>query len=123
MTVTVATLDFVGSAAEVAVIETKAGVGTVGGAVYKPLEEMLPQVAPLQPVPLTLHDTAVLAFPLTVAVNCWLAPIKSFAVAGETLTDIGGSTTTVAVPDFVGSAAEVATTETCAGLGTAEGAV
>ena len=47
----------------------------------------------------------------------------TLAVAGETETAIGTVTVTVATADFVGSAAEIAVTVTCAGLGTADGAV
>jgi len=36
----------------------------------KPLVEIDPQAAPLHPLPLTLHDTAVFDVPVTVAMNC-----------------------------------------------------
>ena len=70
MIVTVAVLDFVASATEVAVTETCADLGTAAGAKYSPPEVMEPQVAPLQPLPAMLHDTAVFVVPPTVAVNC-----------------------------------------------------
>jgi len=70
-----------------------------------------------------LHDTAVFDVPVTVAVNCWWPPVRSCAVVGEIVTATGGIIVTDAVLDFVGSAAEVAVTDTCGGLGTAEGAV
>jgi hypothetical protein len=47
---------FEGSASGVAVICTVAGVGGNVGAVYKPPEEIVPQAAPVQPEPETLHE-------------------------------------------------------------------
>jgi hypothetical protein len=67
--VTTAEAFFVGSATEVAVTETCAGLGTLDGAVYMPLPEMVPQDAPLQPLPPTAHETPVLVVPVTVAEN------------------------------------------------------
>ena len=69
--VKVAEPDFVESATEVAVTDTCAGFGTADGAVYRPLVEIVPHVEPLQPLPATVHDTAVLVVPVTAAVNCW----------------------------------------------------
>jgi hypothetical protein len=123
MIVTEAVSDFVGSATEVALTDTWGGLGTADGAVYSPLVDIVPQVAPLQPLPTTLHDTAMFDVPVTVAVNCWWPPVSSCAVAGETVTETGGMIVTDAVADFVGSAAEVAVTDTWGGLGIAEGAV
>ena len=60
---------------------------------------------------------------VTVAVNCCVAFALTLAVAGETETATGIVTVTVAAADFVVSAAEIAVTVTCAGLGTADGAV
>ena len=57
-TVTVADADLVESATEVAVTVTMAGLGTLAGAVYTPLELTVPQFAPVQPVPETLQVTA-----------------------------------------------------------------
>ena len=68
--VTVAVFDFVGSATEVAVTATWAGLGTATGAVNKPLDEIDPQVAPEHPAPLTPQVTALFDVPVTVAVNC-----------------------------------------------------
>lgn len=69
-TVTVALADFVGSATEVAVTITCAELGTAAGAAYKPLGEIVPQLLPEQPLPLTFHVTLVLDVPPTVALNC-----------------------------------------------------
>ena len=77
----------------------------------------------MQPLPAMLHDTAEFDVPMTVAVNCWWPPVSSCAVAGETVTETGGTTVTEAVADFVGSATEVAVIDTCGGLGTVDGAV
>ncbi|PYU51271.1 MAG: hypothetical protein DMG48_10525 [Acidobacteria bacterium] len=60
---------------------------------------------------------------VTVAVNCCIAFTLTFAVVGEMETAMGGKTVTVAVADFVMSATEIAETVTCAGIGTADGAV
>ena len=84
---------------------------------------MVPQAVPLQPLPDSLQVTAVFEVFNTAAVNCCCAPVTSWAVAGEIDTEIGGMTVTVAVLDFVGSATEVAMTDTCAGLGAVAGAV
>jgi hypothetical protein len=48
--------------------------------------------------------------------------VTTWAFAGETLTATGGATVTVAEPDDVWSALEIAFTVTCAGFGTEEGA-
>jgi hypothetical protein len=84
---------------------------------------MVPHVAPVHPLPATLHDTVVFDVLVTVAVNCWWPRVRSCAVMGETVTETGGTIVTEAVADLVGSAVEVAVTDTCAGLGTADGAV
>ena len=69
----------------------------------RPLLEMVPPVA--------VHVTAVLLLPVTVALNCCVAPVCSVAAVGEMLTEITGACTfTVALADFVVSAAEVAVT-------------
>ena len=114
---------FVGSATEVAVTETCAGLGTAGGAVYSPPLETVPHAAPLHPLPLTFQETAVLLVPVTAAVNCWLRPALIWADFGETLTVTGGATVPVADPDLVGSATEVAVMVICVEAGTEAGAV
>ena len=52
--------------------------GGVGGALYKPLEEIVPLALP----PLTYHHTTVSAAPVTVAVNCFVVPAATEAVFG-----------------------------------------
>ena len=68
--VTEADADLLGSDTLVAVIVKVAGEGAVAGAVYSPLEEIVPQVAPLQPVPDAVQVTAMFDVPVTEAANC-----------------------------------------------------
>jgi len=76
VTVMVAEADFVASVTEVAVRVTVAGVGAVAGAVYFPVASIVPQLAPVQPVPERLQVTAWLApLGLTVAMNCCTPPV------------------------------------------------
>jgi hypothetical protein len=71
--------------------------------VYIPLEETLPPVAD--------QVTPVLLLPVTVAVNCCVAPVESEAEPGEIATATTGAlTVTVAEADLVESAALVAFT-------------
>jgi len=63
----------------------------------RPLVDIVPQAAPLQPLPMMLHDTAVFDVPVTVAVNCWWPPVRSCAVVGEIVTATGGIIVTDAV--------------------------
>ncbi len=97
MTVTADEADLVLSAALVAV--TVYGPAVLG-AVYRPLEEMVP--------PLVDQLTAVFVVPLTVAVNCCVAPLSRDAVAGEMEIETGAFTVTAAEADLVVSAVLVA---------------
>ena len=83
----------------------------------------MPQPDPEQPVPLTLQLTAVFSVPVTVALNCWVCPSVTFAEVGEMLTPICAVTVTVALPDLVESAADVAVIVTNGGLGAEDGEV
>ena len=67
--VTAADADLVGSDALVAVMVTVEGDGGVAGAVYSPVEEIVPQAVPLQPAPDTVQATAVFDVPVTEAAN------------------------------------------------------
>jgi len=87
--VTVAEAEIELLAAEVAVTETWAGAGAVKGAVYSPVELMVPHVAPVQPLPLTLQLTPVVLVPLTLAWNCCCPPIASWTDFGKMLTVMG----------------------------------
>src|SRR5207302_8150871 len=89
----------------------------IGLIVPQPGEQGVPPCVSVQLTPLLLGSF------VTVAVNCWVVFAVTLAVAGETETAIGTVTVTVATADFVVSAAEIAVTVTCAGLGTADGAV
>lgn len=63
--------------------------------------------------PVALQVTAVLLAPVTVAVNCWIAPVCSEDEVGLIETAITGgaeATVTVAVADLLESAALVART-------------
>ncbi len=74
----------------------------VEGATYKPVLLTVPPVAD--------QASAVLAAPLTKAVNCCVAPVWSEAELGLILTETGAETVTVADATFVGSATLVADT-------------
>ena len=84
---------------------------------------MLPQVIPLQPLPERLQITTVLEVPVTVAVNCFLAPGATVAELGVTVTVGAVLRLTVAVSDWLGAATEVARTVTVGGLGGVAGPV
>jgi len=130
--VAVAEAETVVSATEVATIVTFAFSGTLTGAVYVaavPLEVVAGAMVP-QPgehdVPLCVSVQLTPLLPasfVTVAVNCWVPVTGTLAVAGETETAMGGVMVIVAAADFVVSATETAVTVTCAGVGTADGAV
>ncbi len=123
--VTVAEADLVGSACDVAVTETRDGLGTAGGAVYKPPVVIVPQLEPAQPTPPTLHVTAVLAEPVTVAWNCFCAPVTSCALVGAIVipTAMPEPRVTAAEAVLVGSTTRVAVTVTVGGFGALAGAV
>lgn len=70
----------------VAATVTVAALGTGVGVVYRPLASIVPQAEPVHPE--VLHVTAVEEVPVTVAVNCWVAPAMSETVLGDTETDI-----------------------------------
>src|SRR5712692_6893121 len=73
---TAATAALAESATEAALTVTVGGLGVVAGAVYFPVASIVPQLAPVQPVPERLQMTAWLApLGLTVAVNCWTPPV------------------------------------------------
>jgi hypothetical protein len=77
-------------------------------------------------MPLTCHVTAVVGDPFKDAVNCWVPKSGTVTALGDTLTEPAGLTAvtvTVADADFVLSACDVAVTVTCAGVGTAVGAM
>jgi hypothetical protein len=77
---------FVVSAALVAVTVIVFGVGKFTGAVYNPVVSMVPVVAFPPATAFTDHVTLVLAFPVTAAANDCVAPARTAAVAGVTVT-------------------------------------
>ena len=68
----------------VEVTATTRGVedGTVAGAVYRPLVEIVPIVEFPPGVPLTIHVTGALATPLTVAAYCMVPEMPTVALFG-----------------------------------------
>lgn len=70
MMVTTAESDLVGSAVRIAVTVTVGVCGAVAGAVYKPVDEIVPQVAPVHDGPSKRQVMAWLRLLTTVAVNC-----------------------------------------------------
>ncbi len=87
---------------------------------------MVPQAVPVQPGPDTAQFTAVLVVPVTLAVKLAVVLMLALAVEGDTVTAIGVTgvlMVTVAAPDFVRSAWEVAVTTTLFGEGATAGAV
>lgn len=83
--VTLAEADLVGSATLVAFTVTIGGEGTLTGATYSPLTEIVPHVAPVQPAPLTVQVTAVFEVPVKVPTNCWVFPTITVALFGLTV--------------------------------------
>jgi len=96
-TVTVMSLDIVRvalPAAElivwlVAWIVTDGELGRTLGAVYSPMLEIVPTVGFPPEMLFTLQLTAVLAAPVTEAVNCWVLPSNTLEPGDETVTTTG----------------------------------
>lgn len=86
--VTLAEPILVVSACETAEMATLLGVGTTAGAVYRPLESMVPMVALPPLMEFTCQVTAVLLEPVTVAVNCCVCLVCRVAASGVTATAI-----------------------------------
>lgn len=87
--------DWVVSATLVALMVTASEDGRVVGAVYFPLESMVPRAVEPLAVPLTNQETAVLVEPVTVAEKVKESPARILAVVGATETAtvfvVGGS--------------------------------
>lgn len=82
---------FVGSAALTALMVMVFGAGRLGGAVYLPVESMVPREAEPAEMSLTDQVTEVLEFPVTVALKVSEAPARMLAVGGATVTEtVGG---------------------------------
>jgi hypothetical protein len=80
------------SATLVARTVTGLGFGNAAGAVKFPVESIVPVAADPPVVPFTAHSTPVFCAPVTLALNGYESPARTFAVAGdtETLTPVGG---------------------------------
>jgi hypothetical protein len=87
--VTLAEADLLGSATLVALTVTDGGEGTLIGATYKPLVEIVPHAAPVQPEPLTVHVIAPLEVPLTFQEKLCVPPTASVRLPGFTVTVTG----------------------------------
>ena len=84
--VTVASAELDDAAALCAVTVTGLG-GALGGAVYKPVGDMVPTDEFPPATPATSQFTAVFLLPDTVAVNCCDRPTCTLAVFGEIATE------------------------------------
>lgn len=71
------------SACETAIIVTVVGFGTLKGAVYRPVVEMMPMVEFPPAVPFTCQVTAVPALLLTFAPNCNVPDVGILALSGD----------------------------------------
>ena len=120
-----ATADALGSPTATALMLTVGGLGADAGAVYQPVEVIVPQAAPEHPVPEIDHVTAVLVDPDTEAENCCDAPVATCTDAGDTLTvtDCADRITTLALAHLEESADEVAVIVAIEGVGMVAGAV
>src|SRR5450759_1570278 len=74
------------SGCRVATTVTVAALGIEDGAVYRPLVSIVPHAEPVHPE--RLQVTVVEDVPVTVAVNCWVAPAMSETLLGDTETNI-----------------------------------
>jgi len=106
------------SASGVAVICTIAGAGGSAGAVYTPLEEIVPHAAAVQPAPETLHEIVRLGFELAtgVSVAVKFAAEPAFTEAGPVSVNANELVIVIVpTPLFDGSAMLVAVRETLGG--------
>lgn len=79
------------SAALTASISTDPEFGKLAGEVYFPAEDIVPVLEEPPATPFTSHVTFPFDDPLTCAVNVWLAPARTSAEEGETVTvTLGG---------------------------------
>ena len=97
----------------------------VCGAVYRPVALIVPKVELPPGRPSTNQFTLWLEFPVTVAVNCCVAPPNTFTLEGVTTMKIPalGPTVTAELATALLSAMLVAVMVTPAGVGITEGAV
>lgn len=71
------------SACEIAMIVTVVGFGTLKGAMYRPVVEIMPMVEFPPGVPFTCHVTAVVELLLRLAPNCNVPEVGILALSGE----------------------------------------
>src|SRR2546427_9130 len=102
---------------------TAVGLGAGAGGGEGPLLWIVPTGGFPPCMPFTLQATAVLLVPVTVAVNCWVAPAWTVPEVGEIVTVMGAVIVTIAEADFEESATLVVATVTVFGFGTVAGAV
>jgi hypothetical protein len=107
MTMTAALAVLVESAALVAVTVTEPPEGTLAGAVYSPLVEIVPTVELPPSIPFTFQVTAVFVVPLTVAENCWVPLTCNAALVGLKETEMGDEETPVPLSEIEAFAAAV----------------
>jgi hypothetical protein len=122
--VTTALAEASGKSRETAVTFTVDPTGGVGGAVYRPLELIVPNVALPPDTPFTDQSTFEVVVPVTVEVNAFVfaVPDVIVKVVGETVTVGAAMIVTTDVADTFGSSNETALTLTAAGEGIFEGA-
>ncbi len=122
--VTLAAACLEGSATLCAITATAAGDGKICGEVKLPLLSTLPHALG-HDAPVTLQRNAVFGWPalLTLLLNGCSAPNSTAATFGAICTAMSLTMATLALPDFVGSAALMAVMVTLAGDGRLAGAV
>lgn len=106
MSVTVASAELPGLYKLFAVMVTSGTEGSTCGAVYIPVDDIVPIAEFPPPIPFTSQLTPELGVPMTVAVSCRDWPVCTFAVDGEIeiVTGAGtGRTVTIALADSDGS--------------------
>ena len=89
---------------------------------------MVPHAAPLQPAPLTPQVTDVFELPVTVAVNCWVAPAVTVVLVGDTeITTaagaVGAAAATLSVAGLLFALPALLVTATVKSASLSEGAV
>ena len=62
---------------------------------------MVPHAAALQPDPFKLQVTALLEVPVTVAVNCWVAPDVTVVLVGDTAIATAPAAATLRVAELL----------------------
>ena len=119
VTMTVADPDWAGVRVEVAVMVAMPPVGTVDGAVYTPVAEMLPALA----VQVTAVEKAPVPITVEEQLRLWPVPMLVGVQVMATEVTVGGSRLTVAVPAWVGVWVEVAVMVAVEAAATVAGAV